>query len=244
MAHPALAERVPAGTGTIEAWWADGRGLPAPAVDALASAALAAAERRRYGAMADPLARTEFVLARSVLRGALGRARGCPPAEVPLDTDGGGRPLVPDAPDTEVSITHSGGVVAVALGTGLPPGTRIGVDIERVRPVARDGALARRYFSAAERAWLDSHSGPDRQRAWLDIWTRREAWAKALGTGLRGLSGVPDTHLVPDTRPGHGRCPLRLPRGFIGSLVALIPGRTVRSSLPPPPQPLTPKELP
>ncbi|MFP8964013.1 4'-phosphopantetheinyl transferase family protein, partial [Streptomyces nanhaiensis] len=174
-------------------------------------------ERRRYEAVSDPLGRAEFVLARYVLRDALGRALGRPPARVRLSVDGAGRPRPVDAPGVDVSITHTAGLVAVAVGTGLAPGARIGVDIERIRPVPRAGALARRLFSPAERTRLGAVAGPCGDRAWLEVWTRREAYAKAVGTGVPTLADAPEQDV------GHTWHPLRLPRGFTGSLVLVPP---------------------
>ncbi|HET9381698.1 MAG TPA: 4'-phosphopantetheinyl transferase superfamily protein [Streptomyces sp.] len=212
----ALAAHVPAGPGGVRVWWADGRDLPAAAVAGLA-ATLPPHERRRHAAVSDPLGRAEFVLARCVLRDALGRALGLPPHRVPLVVDDAGRPRVDGEPGVDVGVTHTAGLAAVAVGTGLTPGTRIGVDIEAVRPVPRAGPLARRLFSPADRALLDAVTGPAGDAAWLDIWTRREAYAKALGTGVRGLADVPDRGV------GHAWHPLRLPGGFTGGLVVVPP---------------------
>ncbi|MFE4263174.1 4'-phosphopantetheinyl transferase family protein [Streptomyces sp. NPDC056883] len=213
----ASAGQVAAGPGGVRAWWADGRGLPADTVAELA-AALPPHERARYEAVSDPLGRAEFVLARYVLRSVLGRMLGRPPARVGVALDRAGRPWVTDAPGVDVSIAHAAGVVAVAVGTGLAPGTRIGVDVEEVRTVPRAGELARRLFSPAERARLGLASGLAGDLLWLDVWTRREAYVKAVGTGVRSLAGAPDQDV------GHRWQPLRLPRGFTGGLVVVEPG--------------------
>ncbi|MCX5301713.1 4'-phosphopantetheinyl transferase superfamily protein [Streptomyces sp. NBC_00193] len=213
----APAGQVAAGPGVVRAWWADGRGLPAGAVAELA-AALAPQERSRYDTVSDPLGRAEFVLARYVLRSVLGRMLGRPPARVGLAVDRAGRPWVTDAPGVDVSIAHAAGLVAVAVGSGLAPRTRIGVDVEEVRTVPRAGDLARRLFSPAERARLGRASGRAGDLLWLDVWTRREAYVKAVGTGVRSLAGAPEQGV------GHLWHPLRLPRGFTGGLVVVEPG--------------------
>ncbi|MGW1774630.1 4'-phosphopantetheinyl transferase family protein [Streptomyces sp. NPDC002104] len=212
------AGQLAAGPGVVRAWWADGRTLPAGAVAELAATGLAPHERTRYDAVSDPLGRAEFVLARSVLRGVLGRMLGRPPARVGLAVDRAGRPWVTGAPGVDVSIAHAAGVVVVAVGSGLAPRTRIGVDVEEVRTVPRAGELARRLFSPAERARLGQASGRAGDLLWLDLWTRREAYVKAVGTGVRALAGVPDQDV------GHRWHPLRLPRGFTGGLVVVDPG--------------------
>jgi 4'-phosphopantetheinyl transferase len=44
--------------------------------------------------------------------------------------------------------------------------------------------MARRFFSPAERAAWEAISPPHRVAAGFACWTRKEAWAKAEGTGL------------------------------------------------------------
>ncbi|OWY37140.1 hypothetical protein CEK28_18420 [Xenophilus sp. AP218F] len=100
----------------------------------------------------------------------------------------GGKPHLPDHPDLQFNLSHSGGWAALAIGRGAP----VGVDLEtRLLPPERALALARRYFSAAEQAWLAA--APDSQRAWRFrcLWSRREAWGKALGEGLSAAMARP-----------------------------------------------------
>jgi len=49
--------------------------------------------------------------------------------------------------------------------------------------------FARRYFSLSEIAWLEGFPDPERQRQkFVQLWTLKEAYVKALG---RGISGAP-----------------------------------------------------
>lgn len=120
------------------------------------------------------------VLARSAVAGVLG----CAPADVVLALPPGarrGRPVVRGS-DVSVSITHSAGLVAVAVCSTGPTGAPgdVGIDVERVRPL--DDALAQRVLSPAELA---------RHRTWcptehdlLTYWCRKEALVKCAGVGL------------------------------------------------------------
>jgi 4'-phosphopantetheinyl transferase len=67
----------------------------------------------------------------------------------------------------------------VAVGEGP-----VGADIEDAgrRPVA--AGVIRRCCSAAERSWLAGVGAGDRPAAFLGLWTKKEAVAKALGVGL------------------------------------------------------------
>lgn len=50
----------------------------------------------------------------------------------------------------------------------------VGIDVERLRP----------WTELADMASMVSYSSPDNARELLSLWTRKEALAKAIGTGL------------------------------------------------------------
>ncbi len=80
----------------------------------------------------------------------------------------------------EFSFSRSGEVALVAVAQDHP----VGVDVERIRvgrPVER---IARRMFAEDEIAALESLSPPARAAAFHRCWTGKEAYVKALGTGL------------------------------------------------------------
>lgn len=103
-------------------------------------------------------------------------------APLQLDREPKGRPFLrnPGAPDFNLSDTRDGTVLAVA-GRG-----RVGIDLERTDrkpPVAR---LAARWFSAEEAAALEAMEPETARRAFLHLWTAKEAACKATGTGIFG----------------------------------------------------------
>ncbi len=107
-----------------------------------------------------------------------------------------GRPFLvapPELPVPAISISHSAGVTAVAVG---PPGP-LGVDIERVRAMPAAPAIARRRFTSDEQSLLREASDPT--RAFLRIWTTKEAVAKSAGRGLRAALGVRTQAAVQDS---------------------------------------------
>ena len=82
-------------------------------------------------------------------------------------------------PPVAVSLSHGGGWIAVA--THLRG--RVGVDVEAARQVAPE--LARRCCSTAELAWLErAADAQTRDARFLWLWTAKEAYLKAIGTGL------------------------------------------------------------
>jgi len=130
-------------------------------------------------------------LAAQAAAAALGRAA----SGLGVAHDPAGRPrLTGSAGHLQVSLSH-GRAMAAAAVTAIGP---VGVDIEPVRPVDAL-ALARRWFLAAEAAWLARLPPGQRDEAFLTLWTQKEAIAKALGTGLRGGAGLRQP--VPVGRP-------------------------------------------
>ena len=95
-----------------------------------------------------------------------------------------GKPFIVNCP-VQFSISHTNGIVAVAVS----PSTPVGLDIEAIRPM-RDG-FAARYFSEREQAEIASSSDPD--EALIRLWTAKEATGKYHGTGLGNKVAEIDT---------------------------------------------------
>jgi 4'-phosphopantetheinyl transferase len=91
-----------------------------------------------------------------------------------------GRPYLPADPRIGVSVSHSGGYVAAAVGLGR----RVGVDTEVPAPVSpglRERCCSRTALDALDR--LPPERG---QREFVRIWTVQEACVKGAGLGLAG----------------------------------------------------------
>ncbi len=163
-----------------DVWWA----RPAPATDRLL-AMLDDVERERYGNYRMELDKLRFLTGRTLIRAIAGRALGVEPEAVVLDSScyGCGKPhgkprVVADGAP-EMSISHSGSLVALAVVDGAP----VGVDVEQLRG-AEVGELARITFSADERSVFDAVPENDRQGAFFTYWARKEAVVKATGKGM------------------------------------------------------------
>ncbi len=77
------------------------------------------------------------------------------------------------------NLSHSDGWALLAFTRDR----RIGVDVERVRPLS-DRGIARRFFAPGETAALEASPPDERPSAFFACWTRKEAVAKAVGRGL------------------------------------------------------------
>ena len=91
-----------------------------------------------------------------------------------------GKPSVLPDGEIEFNLSHSGGLCVIAVAREL----RLGVDIEEKSRDAEFVELAERFFAPPERnalAGLPQHEVRD---AFYAIWTRKEAYIKALGEGV------------------------------------------------------------
>ncbi len=182
---------------SVTVWWAS----PAharPWHDDL----LTPAERERAEAYRRPADRDRFVVANALLRLAAERWLGFPPKVDRACDDCAkphGKPRIIAGGALEVSVSHSGERIAVALTETGP----IGVDVEAVTD--KDlGLLLRYVFSPMELETL-----PDPAAVFYRAWTRKESLLKATGRGLRTamskLTVLPDSeHNMHDLDAGPG----------------------------------------
>jgi 4'-phosphopantetheinyl transferase len=96
-----------------------------------------------------------------------------------------GKPYVtePEAAKRPFNVAHTDGLVMCGIGSDAHD--LVGIDVERLDRKT-DPALADRYFSKPEVRFLHTYrSDAERRRAFLRIWTLKESFIKAIGTGLQ-----------------------------------------------------------
>ena len=155
------------------------------------SALLSPGERVRAARFRQTADRERYVATRGVLRVVLAsvlRARGvgAAPCEIRIARGTWGKPYTPDAPDVAFNVSHAGDLALVAVAHGRD----VGVDVEHARPDIVVGELVAVALSDEERTWWATVSPDDRHGAFFDLWTRKEALAKAAGGGL-GRTEIP-----------------------------------------------------
>jgi len=79
------------------------------------------------------------------------------------------------------NLSHSSGLVVYAIARGR----NLGIDVEHVRPDSAGEDIAERYFSAREMRDLRGLPPEARVHGFFRCWTRKEAYLKATGMGLR-----------------------------------------------------------
>ena len=144
---------------------------------------LAADERARAARFREGPLRDRYIAGRGTLRILLGRYFRADPAEISLVYQPHGKPeLGPrwNERGVEFNLSHSGEVALFAFTHARP----IGVDVEAVRRMPNAAGLMERFFAADEIAqWRQAL--PERQDlVFFQGWTRKEAWLKAVGSGL------------------------------------------------------------
>ena len=141
------------------------------------TARLNARERDRAARFAFTRDRWTYVAAHALLRYALDQLAGPRPWEFEVDHFGKPR-LQPPCSDLRFSLSHTEGLVAVALSRGQ----EVGVDVEPADRQLDDLTFSDLVLAGSERAELDR--APDRSGRLLHLWVVKEAIAKALGRGL------------------------------------------------------------
>jgi len=138
--------------------------------------------------------RREYVGAHAALRFTLGKCLGIPSAAVRFVegstvAEAGSRikptlmasiPSVGDCEDLRFSLSHTRGFSLIAVAVSR----EVGVDIERQRPMEDLEPVAASVMSAEELRVWETLRPEDRLQAFFNLWTRKEAYLKAIGLGL------------------------------------------------------------
>ena len=162
----------------VDVWCVD---LSAPdGLLASAHATLSTDERERVRRFRSDHDRKMFVLAHAVLRTLLGRYLGRPPETFSFSFGVHGKPKLVDS-SLEFNLSHSGEFAAYAFTRGCD----LGIDIERVRIFPEFVTIAKRFFSRAEFTDLLAVDPDQIERVFFRCWTRKEAYTKAVGAGIR-----------------------------------------------------------
>ncbi|MHC3474084.1 4'-phosphopantetheinyl transferase family protein [Streptomyces sp. 7R007] len=150
-----------------------------PEVQALP--ALLGRELARYERIGSPGHRQRFAASRMLLKHAAAAALGAEPEELELARRPGGRPYVRGCDQLEVSLSHTGRMLVVAVSRlGL-----VGVDVEAADRPVLGSPVEREICVAREAEDIGRLPAERRNAALVRLWTLKEAYSKALGFGMR-----------------------------------------------------------
>ncbi|GJJ04297.1 4'-phosphopantetheinyl transferase [Duganella rhizosphaerae] len=151
---------------------------------------LSAEECERYRRFYFERDRHLYLAAHALLRLTLARYAALSPELIRFSQGLHGKPyaeLPPPCADLTFNLSHTAGLVGCVIARGGD----CGIDIERPRPMEDLAAIARPLFSPEELTRLSQGSASERLAYFFDIWTLKEAYAKATGRGIGDrLTGV------------------------------------------------------
>jgi 4'-phosphopantetheinyl transferase len=143
---------------------------------------LSADEQNRASRYLSTEDANKFIRSRMLLRSILSFYLERDPKDLQIVYTAQGKPILSyeDAHDIQFNLSHSADLVVIAVTRDIA----LGVDIEAMSRPQDDIELAREFFSPQEFNTLQNLSEPHKMEAFLNCWTRKEAYFKATGTGI------------------------------------------------------------
>lgn len=182
--QPGLGQRQADFGVAVQLWYASASRASPGRLESICEDWLVPEERQRADRFVQPTTRNQHVVGRGMARRLLGGDRVAPHA-IRLEYLPHGKPIVrsPEAARQPFNVAHTDGLVICGLGSEADQW--IGVDVECQRR-RTDPALAQRYFAKPEVDLLNQVAGEaSRRELFLRIWTLKESFIKAIGTGLQ-----------------------------------------------------------
>jgi len=124
--------------------------------------------------------RHQFLVSRALVRCVLCQYLDCAPAAVEFSHNRHGKPQVVADSGLQFNLTHTNGLIALAVTRRAP----VGIDVEYLSRQADIVKLAGRYFADEENRALYRLPVAAWNQRFYDLWTLKEAYLKACGTGL------------------------------------------------------------
>jgi 4'-phosphopantetheinyl transferase len=126
------------------------------------------------------------VVSRGAARILLARYGSGLPGDLVLVLGPQGKPRLADGSPLRFNVSHSDGLVLVALSRDA----EVGVDVERVREVPSMDTVVGHFFGEAERECFDGLPPGGQLEGFFQAWVRKEAVVKARGDGLAAVADV------------------------------------------------------
>jgi 4'-phosphopantetheinyl transferase len=139
-------------------------------------------ELQRAAAFRFEKHKNHYIVTRGLLRAILGRYIAKPAEAIEFRYAPQGKPYLRDADSYKLqfNLSHSENCVVYAVTLN----GELGIDVEHIKELPDMNSIARRFFSEAEVADLEAVSSELRAESFYKCWTRKEAYIKAVGSGL------------------------------------------------------------
>ncbi len=165
-----------------------------------------------------------YVVARGTLRHLLGQALVRSPQSITFSYGKYGKPSIDGV---YFNLSHSGEIALCVLGHHR----QVGIDIERLKTIQRLDGMMERCLSSGELAQVKSMPSSEQLQAFLQRWTCKEAYLKAIGLGLTQSMQTVEVQLSPprlasvpiDCPEGWYLDVVPMPENYVGALVGAGP---------------------
>jgi 4'-phosphopantetheinyl transferase len=174
---------------------------------------MAADERARLSRFAADLHRRQYAIGRGLLRMLIGAYLRCAPQFICFEYGPQGKPGIAGgaADQLRFNVAHSGEVVALAFARNAD----VGIDVERIVPTRDWLDVARQTCTRRELDDVSQLAPAGRAQRFFSIWTRREAFVKATGQGVRALTSDLE---IPSATDGWIAVPVDAGPGYAAAL--------------------------
>ena len=133
-------------------------------------------------------------LRREIIAGYLNRD----PTEIDIKYEKSGKPVLENNP---VPVFFSTSYTKGAWILGLSRGFALGIDIEYIKNDSRLLTIAERFFYPEEWGFIRSLPEEEQMKAFFQVWTLKEAYLKAIGTGFPGWHILPEMAYIITNSP-------------------------------------------
>lgn len=167
----------------IHVWLADPEAMRSPECLERLLGVLGPLERDRHQRLRREQPRREFLVAHALARLVLSRYARVPAESLSFCFGEHGRPELSSPPDARwlrFNLSHTRGMAVCAVVREVD----IGVDVESAARRVRHREVAERFFGEDEVKALEALAPEERAGRFLELWTLKEAYLKARGSGI------------------------------------------------------------
>jgi 4'-phosphopantetheinyl transferase len=136
-------------------------------------------EKSRANKFRFEIHKNNYIIRTGILRILLSNYIMCQPNEIEFKIGEFGKPKLTNS-ELAFNLSHSKSKAIIAFAIN----PQLGIDIEYIDEKIEAKQIAKNYFSAEDRTQLYALSDEKLANGFFNIWTKKEAFIKAIGTGL------------------------------------------------------------
>jgi len=137
-------------------------------------------ELERYNKL-HPNHQHRYLISHAACRHILGHYTKTPARQIIYSKNDHGKPALDHEHPVYFNLSHSHDLALLAISSH----SEVGIDVEYINHKAQWQKIAQRFFTAEEVSFLLNQPEERQEELFFQIWTRKEAYIKAIGTGLK-----------------------------------------------------------